>query len=111
MQADKINQYFLTNGKYFPEEKIPALRAKMSGFTESQESMLYGLSFHDPLVVELVSIFIGGLGIDRFMLGDIGMGALKLLTGGCCGVLWLYDAITIMKRAREVNFNKVMQFM
>lgn len=64
MQADKINQYFLTNGKYFPEEKIPALRAKMSGFTESQESMLYGLSFHDPLVVELVSIFIGGLGID-----------------------------------------------
>lgn len=32
MQADKINQYFLTNGKYFPEEKIPALRAKMSGY-------------------------------------------------------------------------------
>lgn len=41
----------------------------------------------DPNTVLLVSIFLGVLGIDRFMIGDTGMGILKLLTCGCCGVL------------------------
>ena len=56
----------------------------------------------------LVSIFLGVLGIDRFMIGDTGMGILKLLTCGCCGVLTIIDWFTISKKTRELNFNKVM---
>lgn len=41
----------------------------------------------------LLSIFLGGLGIDRFYLGHTGLGILKLLTGGCFGILWLIDII------------------
>ena len=43
----------------------------------------------------LLSIFLGGLGIDRFYLGHTGLGILKLLTGGCFGILWLIDIILI----------------
>ena len=43
----------------------------------------------------ILSIFVGGLGIDRFYLGYIGMGILKLLTGGCFGILWIIDIIRI----------------
>ena len=43
----------------------------------------------------LLSIFLGGLGIDRFYLGYTGLGILKLLTGGCFGILWLIDIILI----------------
>lgn len=43
----------------------------------------------------ILSILLGGWGIDRFYLGYTGMGVLKLLTGGCFGVLWLIDIINI----------------
>lgn len=43
----------------------------------------------------ILSILLGGLGVDRFYLGYTGMGVLKLLTGGCFGVLWIIDIINI----------------
>ena len=43
----------------------------------------------------ILSILVGGLGIDRFYLGYTGMGVLKLLTGGCFGILYIIDIINI----------------
>ncbi len=43
----------------------------------------------------LLSILLGGMGIDRFYLGYIGLGILKLLTGGGCGIWWLIDVVLI----------------
>ena len=62
----------------------------------------------EPTTLLLVSIFLGTLGIDRFMLGDTGMGILKLLTAGCCGILTIVDWFTVSKRTKDLNFNKVM---
>jgi len=42
------------------------------------------------------------------MIGDIGMGILKLLTLGVCGILTIIDWFTISKKAKELNFNNVM---
>jgi TM2 domain-containing membrane protein YozV len=49
----------------------------------------------DWLVALLLSIFVGEFGVDRFYLGHIGLGILKLVTGGGCGVWWLIDVILI----------------
>lgn len=43
----------------------------------------------------LISFFLGGLGIDRFYLGYSGLGVIKLLTLGGCGVWALIDFILI----------------
>lgn len=43
----------------------------------------------------LLSIFLGGLGVDRFYVGKVGTGVLKLLTGAGLGIWWLVDIIMI----------------
>ncbi|MFC3244282.1 NINE protein [Gordonia humi] len=46
----------------------------------------------------LLSLFLGGLGIDRFYLGYSGLGVAKLLTLGGCGVWALIDLVLIAMR-------------
>lgn len=49
----------------------------------------------DKTTAVILSALLGGLGVDRFYLGYTGMGVLKLLTGGCFGILWIIDIINI----------------
>ena len=52
---------------------------------------------HDQwLILLLLSVFLGGLGVDRFYLRKIGTGILKLLTFGGFGIWWLIDVILIV---------------
>lgn len=46
----------------------------------------------------LLSVFLGGLGVDRFYLGYSGLGIAKLLTLGGCGVWALIDLVLIAMR-------------
>ncbi len=56
----------------------------------------------------LLSIFLGGLGIDRFYLGYTVLGVVKLLTGGGCGIWWLIDLILIAtKNLKDANGNEL----
>lgn len=48
------------------------------------------------LVTAMLSFFLGGLGIDRFYLGKIGTGVLKLITSGGFLIWALIDLILIL---------------
>lgn len=62
----------------------------------------------DPTIALILSILIGTLGVDRFYIGDIGLGIGKLLTGGGCGVWWLIDIFLIMNATRQKNLETLM---
>lgn len=47
------------------------------------------------IVALLLSIFLGSLGVDRFYLGYVGLGIVKLITCGGAGIWWLIDLILI----------------
>jgi TM2 domain-containing membrane protein YozV len=56
----------------------------------------------------LLSCFGGYLGLDRFYLGQTGLGILKLLTSGGCGVWWLIDLILVgMGKMRDAEGNSL----
>ena len=108
MDIQKVDMYIMTNQKYLPAEKIQLLRDRLLAADDNKMVMLSGVEMKDPTTILLVSIFLGSLGIDRFMLGDTGMGILKLLTGGCCGILTIIDWFTVQKKAKDANFQKLM---
>lgn len=47
------------------------------------------------LLTLLMSVFFGSIGVDRFLMGHVGLGLLKLFTAGGCGVWYIIDIILI----------------
>ncbi|MCK5449570.1 TM2 domain-containing protein [Candidatus Pacearchaeota archaeon] len=47
------------------------------------------------VVVLVMSAVFGQLGVDRFIMGKVGTGILKLITFGGFGVWWIVDLILI----------------
>lgn len=92
-------------------DKIVFIKQKMQEVDDEKFSLISALEYKDPITILLVSIFVGSLGIDRFMLGDTGMGILKLLTMGLCGVLTIVDWFTVQKKAKDVNFQNLMMIL
>ncbi len=51
----------------------------------------------------VMSILFGGLGVDRFIMGQIGLGILKLITLGGFGIWWIIDIILIATKHKFKN--------
>ena len=67
-----------SNGEHWNAKQIPGV-----------------FSSRDWLVALILSIVVGTLGVDRFYLGKIGTGILKLITFGGLGVWTIIDIILI----------------
>jgi TM2 domain-containing membrane protein YozV len=52
----------------------------------------------------VMSIIFGWLGVDRYMMGKVGTGLLKMFTLGGLGIWWLVDLILI---ATKYQYNNV----
>ncbi|MCL2213505.1 MAG: TM2 domain-containing protein, partial [Oscillospiraceae bacterium] len=87
----KVDMFMMTNQKFFPQEKAIFLKEKLLSADENKFNLISMMDLKDPTTLLIVSIFVGSWGVDRFMLGETGMGVLKLLTGGLCGILTIID--------------------
>lgn len=52
----------------------------------------------------VMSVFVGWAGVDRYLMGKVGTGILKLVTFGGLGIWWLVDIILI---ATKYNYKGV----
>jgi TM2 domain-containing membrane protein YozV len=87
-------------------EKIPPQRTLARRQARKEELMAVQGQTSDKSFITalLLSIFLGGLGVDRFYLGYSKLGVLKLITCGGVGVWSIIDIIMIATgKVTDVN--------
>ena len=102
------NLLLSTYGKYFPQERFADVKTILENMSEDKQAALAMAEFKDPTISLIISLLGGGLGIDRFYIGDTGLGIAKLLTCGGLGIWTIIDWVTIMGTVREKNFQKLL---
>ncbi len=96
----------IENRKNFPQNKFEEIRSILSSLNSEQWDNLECVVFKDPTTLLVLSILVGEFGVDRFVLGDITNGALKLLLTLCCGIGLIWWVIDIFKiNELTLNFN------
>lgn len=82
---------------------LPELQTQVPGPANPFAGQVSNKSF---MTAFLLSLFLGWLGIDRFYTGQIGLGILKLITLGGCGIWQFIDTILILGGVRKDKFGR-----
>lgn len=109
MEAQVVDMFIMANGKFFEGHHIPLIKEKLIQLDNTKSDIVQTLQFKDPTTSLIVSLLCGSLGIDRFMIGDTGLGVGKLLTCGGFGIWAIIDWFIIMGATREKNMAKLQQ--
>ncbi len=109
MEQNKIDLFVSSMSEKFPAEKMMSVRSILEKLDDSKFGYLQSLDYKNPTTLLIVSLLAGGFGIDRFMLGQTGLGVAKLLTGGGCGIWAIIDWFIIMGKTKEINYQLFMQ--
>ncbi len=109
MEQNKVDMFIATMGENFPSEKLGLIREQLLKLDDNKLVVFQSIDYKKPTTVLLLAIFLGGWGIDRFMLGDSGLGVVKILTCGGAGIWALIDIFTASNRTKEYNYKKFSQ--
>lgn len=84
---------------------ISKVMESMDEETADRFARVYRARRKDPQIILLTCIvgFFGVAGVHRFIIGQIGMGILYLLTGGLCAIGTIVDIINYKNLAFEYN--------
>ena len=108
MEQQKVDMFMMMNNKYLPESQILFIRERLLAADDSKEGLLHAIQFKDPTIALILSLLTGELGIDRFYIGDTGLGIGKLITCGGLGIWTIIDWFLIMNATREKNFERLL---
>ena len=111
MEAQKVDMFIMSNAKFFESHQINVIRDRLIAIDDSNWAMISTIQLKDPTTSLIISILAGSLGIDRFMIGDTGLGVGKLLTCGGFGIWAIIDWFMIQGATREKNMQKIQQFL
>jgi TM2 domain-containing membrane protein YozV len=111
MDAQKVDMFIMSNAKFFESHQINVIRERLLTLDDSKWPMISTVQFKDPTTSLIISILAGSLGIDRFMIGDTGIGVGKLLTCGGFGIWAIIDWFLIQGATREKNMQALQQFL
>ena len=109
MQGGRADMWLMSHTNYFKPEHMPGITHQIQNLPDEKVNLLLSLQLKNPTTILLFSVFLGEFGVDRFMLGQTGLGILKLLTLGGCLIWWFVDLFIIMGKTRDYNYHMLMQ--
>ncbi len=107
MEQNKIDMFIAQNASKFPQNKMGLIKDALTKLDDDKSLAIQSLDLKDPSTVLIVSILCGGLGVDRFMLGEVGLGLVKLFTCGGCYIWLIIDMINAKDRTQEYNYKQL----
>lgn len=111
MEQQKVDMFIMSNGSNLPEQQIPFIREKLLALDDSKWTALSCIQFKNPTTALILSICLGGWGIDRFFIGDTGLGVGKLLTCGGFGIWAIIDWFMISGATKQKNYEKIQAYL
>lgn len=110
MEQQKVDMFIMTNGSNYPEYRIPFIRERLLALDDSKWGALSTFQPKSSTTALILSIFLGGLGADRFYIGDNGLGIAKLLTCGGLGLWTIIDWFLIIGSTKDKNYIKLQPY-
>lgn len=107
MDNQKVDMFIMSNGKFFPGEKISYIKEKLMAIDENKSAVISSMQFKSPTTALILAIFLGCLGVDRFYLGKTGSGIVKLLTCGGVGIWTFIDWFLVTNATKKTNYAKL----
>lgn len=108
MEKNKVDMYIVANAEKFSSDKLGLIRMKLLELDDDKFTMLQCIELKNTTTMLLFSLFLGHWGVDRFMVGETGLGVLKLITCGGAGVWTVIDWFLVTQYTKDYNFNKLM---
>lgn len=112
MKQKIVYEYIEKNKEYlFPNNVYTEIQVEnvLINAPEQTENLLGEISFRNPSTLQIIAVFPGMLGVDRFYMGEILLGFFKYITLGGCGIWWILDIMNAKSRCREWNCKKLIQ--
>lgn len=109
MEISEANQLLALYGNRLPIESMEMIRNRLSEMDYNIASILMA-QFKDPTMALILSVVVGSLGVDRFYIGDVGMGVGKILTCGGAYIWWLIDIFMIQDATKRKNLEQFLMF-
>ena len=114
------DSFLSANTANFPSEQLPSLRERLSQLDDSQANQVIAATdVKNPTTALILSIFLGSFGVDRFYIGNTGLGIGKLLAtlllpfitfGFSLFFTWIWivvDCFLIMNATKAANLEAI----
>ena len=97
----------MNNAQY--QNELFSIVSSLPSEQQTRFMLMYTQSQKNPVLIFGFSVWLGCLGIDRFVVGDIVAGVLKLVTFGGLGIWQIVDWFLIGSRTRSKNIQLARQ--